>query len=49
MTDEDFKRIEQNAAEEILRKSNPLNTQQYERDNYHYGDVDNTSGIRNDN
>ncbi|CAF4183246.1 unnamed protein product, partial [Rotaria sp. Silwood2] len=43
MTEDDYKRIEQNAAEEIRRKNCHLTTQQYDNDNYHYSDLDNTA------
>jgi hypothetical protein len=44
MTDEDFKRIEQNLAEEIRRKNVQIGAQQYDNDYVHYADVDNTPG-----
>ncbi|CAF3407371.1 unnamed protein product [Rotaria socialis] len=43
MTEDDFKRIEQNAAEEIRRKNCQMSAQQYDDDNYHYADLDNTA------
>ncbi|CAF3441805.1 unnamed protein product [Rotaria sp. Silwood1] len=43
MTEDDYKRIEQNAAEEIRKKNSHFSTQQYDNDNYQYSDLDNTS------
>ncbi|CAF3761845.1 unnamed protein product [Rotaria sordida] len=43
MTEDDYKRIEQNAAEEIRKKNCQFSAQQYDNDNYHYSDVDNTA------
>lgn len=48
MTDDDFKRIEQNLAEEIRRKNCQAGAQQYDNDYYHFSDIDNTiPGINN--
>ena len=49
MTDDDFKRIEQNLAEEIRRKNCQIGTQQYDHDYYQYSDVENTHGMKNTN
>ena len=40
MTDEDFKQIEQNLAEEIRRKSFPAGAQQYDQENYQFSDIE---------
>jgi hypothetical protein len=41
MTEDDFRRIEQNLAEEIRRKSCQTGAQQYDSDYYHFSDIDN--------
>lgn len=41
MTDDDFKHIEQNLAEEIRRKNCQIGAQQYDNDYYHFSDIDN--------
>ncbi len=43
MTDDDFKRIEQNLAEEIRRKNCQIGAQQYDNDYYHFSDIDNVA------
>jgi hypothetical protein len=45
MTEEDFKRIEQNLAEDIRKRNCQIGAQQYDNDYYHYSDVDNTPGM----
>jgi hypothetical protein len=47
MTEDDFKRIEHNLAEEIRRKNCATGAQQSENDYYHYSDVDNVPGMKN--
>ncbi|UJR38243.1 hypothetical protein I4U23_030916 [Adineta vaga] len=42
MTEDDFKRIEQNLAEEIRKKNCQTGSQQSDNDFYHFSDVDNT-------
>ena len=44
MTDEDFRRIEQNLAEEIRRKNCQVGAQQYDPDYFHYADLENPAG-----
>ena len=46
MTEDDFKRIEQNAAEEIRRRNCQMSAQQFDNDNDHYADLDNTAGMK---
>ncbi|CAF1606489.1 unnamed protein product, partial [Adineta ricciae] len=42
MTEEDFRRIEQNLAEEVRRKNCQMGSQQYDNDFAHFSDVENT-------
>ncbi|CAF0936928.1 unnamed protein product [Adineta steineri] len=42
MTEDDFRRIEQNLAEEIRKKNCQMGSQQYDNDYYHYSDVEQT-------
>jgi hypothetical protein len=44
MTDDDFRRIEQNLAEEIRRKNCQIGAQQHDAEYFSYGDVDNAAG-----
>ena len=47
MTEDDFKRIEQNLAEDIRRKNCQAGAQQYEQDCYQFSDLDNAAaGMR---
>ena len=46
MTDEDFRRIEQNLAEEVRRKNCQMGSQQYDSELYHFSDVENTPGTK---
>lgn len=41
MTDEDYKRIEHNLAEEVRRKNCIGEAQQYDADYYHFSNMDN--------
>jgi hypothetical protein len=46
MTEDDFRRIEQNLAEEIRRKNCQMGAQQYDNDYIHFSDAENTPGGR---
>ena len=43
MTDDDYKRIEQNLAEEVRRKTCPPEAQAYDDDYYHFSNMDNAA------